>query len=61
MLAAKMLAGVALEVNLRNPLHFSNKVHKQGDLPGFVTQNRYHQLQSSSISGPTKGLIFPKN
>ena len=35
MLAAKMSAGVALEMNLSNPFHAGDKACKQGDAPWF--------------------------
>ena len=42
-LAAKRSAGVAPEVNLRNPFHTSGKAPKQEICPGFETQSRHHQ------------------
>ena len=42
MQAAKMSAGVAPEVNLRNMLHIGDKACKQGIHPGFETQGRRH-------------------
>ena len=38
LLTTKRSAGVAPEVNLRNPLHEGKKQHKQGIHPGFETQ-----------------------
>ena len=52
MLATKRSAGVAPEVNLRNPLHAGDKAHKEGNYPDFEPQGRCHQ--NRSVSGPTK-------
>ena len=55
MLAAKRSAGVALEVNLRNPLHAGDKPCKQGIRRGFECQGRRHQKsENRGMSGPTK-------
>ena len=43
MLATTTSAGVAPEVNLRNPLYAGNEAHKQGIHPGFKTEGRSHQ------------------
>ena len=52
--AAKRLAGVALEMNLRDPLHTGDKECKRGFHPGFETQGRHHQQSKNiGISGPT--------
>ena len=40
MLATKRSAGVAPTVNLRNPLHAADEVHKQEIHPGFESQGR---------------------
>ena len=50
MLAAKMSAGVAPEVNLMNQLHAGNEAYKQGIQPGFETQGRYHEKSKTGIS-----------
>ena len=50
MLGAKRSAGVAPEVNLRNPLHRGNEAHKRGNHPRFETQGRYHQQSKTGIS-----------
>ena len=42
MLFFKRLAGVAPEVNLRNPLHARKEARKRRDHPGFKTQRRSH-------------------
>ena len=56
MLAVKMLAGAAKDVNLRNPLHTGDEACNASEVhPGLKTQNRCHQF------GPQKGLISPKN
>ena len=50
------LAGVAPEVNLRNPLHAGKKACKWGIQPGFETQGRRHQKSKAraSSNGPTE-------
>ena len=55
-LEVKRSAGVAPEVNRRNPLHTAEEAHKWEILPGFETQGRRHQklVQNRAISGPTK-------
>ena len=61
MLAAKRSAGVALEVNLRNPLHPGEKACKQGIHPGFKTQGRRHQKSKTGVwVTPQKGLMSSK-
>ena len=57
-LATKRSVGVALEVNLRNPLHIHDKACKWGMHPGFETQGRRHQ--NRGISNLTKRLMFSK-
>ena len=47
MLAVKRSAGVAPEVNLRNPLQAGDEAHKQGIYPRFEVLNR-------GINTPTK-------
>ena len=46
----KRSAGVALEVNLRNPLHAGDEAHKWGIHPGFETQGRHHQKSKAMVS-----------
>ena len=61
MLATKRLAGVAPEVNLRNPLHGGNKACKHGIHPGFQTQGKCHQKSKTGVSvAPQKDLCPPK-
>ena len=50
MLAVKRSAGIALEVNLRNPLHAAEEAHKQGIQPGFETKGGRHQKSKTGIS-----------
>ena len=38
MLATKTSAGVALEVNLSNPLHTGNETHKRGECMGVISK-----------------------
>ena len=62
MLAVNSSAGVALEVNLRNPLHAGEKVCKREIHPGVETQGKcYQKVQSRGICGPTKGLMPNKS
>ena len=49
MLAIKRSAGVAPEINLRNPLHVGYKACKQGIHPGFETQGRCHQKSDTVV------------
>ena len=49
MLTIKMSAGVAPEVNLRNPFHTVEKTLKQGIYPGFETQDRCHQKSKTEV------------
>ena len=57
MLAAKRSAGVAPEVNLRNPLHADNEAaHKWENHPSFETQGRcYQKFKNKGIQ--EKGLM----
>ena len=55
MLAVKRSAGVAAEVNLRNPLYADNKAGKQGIHPGFEIQDRC--LHKSKTMALQKGLM----
>ena len=48
-LAAKKSAGVAPEVNLRNPLHAGDKAFKWGIHHGFETQSRRHQKSKTGV------------
>ena len=58
MLAAKKSAGVAPEVNLRNPLHAGDKACKWGFHSGFETWGELHQKSKTGISvAPQKGRI----
>ena len=55
MLAIMRSAGVAREVNLRNPLDAGNEAYKQEIYPGFETQGRCHQKSKRRVPvGPTK-------
>ena len=54
MLPAMRLAGVAPEVNLRNPLHADNEAQKEGIHPGFETPGRRHQKSIAGVSVATK-------
>ena len=57
-LAIKSLAGVAIEVNLRNSLHAGKKARKQGNNPGFETQGRRYQKSKTGVSvASQKGLV----
>ena len=48
-------AGVAPEVNLRNPLRTGGKARKRGIHPSYQkTQGRRHQKSKTGISRPTK-------
>ena len=59
MLATKRSAGVAPEVNLRNPLHADDEARKRRIHPGFETQGNVPRSpkREISVSGPTKGLM----
>ena len=50
MLAIKRSAGVAPEVNLRNPLCTGQTAHKQGIHSGFETQGKCHQKSLTGVS-----------
>ena len=50
--AAKRSGGDPLEVNLRNPLHASEKAHKQGIHPGL-------KLRADVIRSPKQGYQWP--
>ena len=50
MLASRSLAGVAPEVNMRNPSHAGEKAHKQGIYPGFEPHGRHHQKSKTGVS-----------
>ena len=56
--ATKRLAGVALQVNLRDALHTANKECNQGIHPGFETQDRRHQQSKTSVSVAPHCRIF---
>ena len=59
MLAVKMLAGVALKVNLRNPLYAGNITHKYVIHPSLEAQGKCHQKSKIGLPVPTwKGLDF---
>ena len=64
MLAVKRLAGVALEVNLRYPLHTGNTKHIQyicAIYPGLETQGRCHQKSQQGCQWPyQKDLALKK-
>ena len=59
MLVVKRLAGVAPEVNLRNPLYTGEEAHKWGISPGFETQGRRHQKSKQGYQWPHKEDMFP--
>ena len=63
MLATKRSAGVAPEVNLRNPLHADDEARKRRIHPGFETQGNVPRSpkREISVSGPTKGLMSSQN
>ena len=50
MLAIKMSAGVAPEVNLRNPFHTVETTLKQGIYHGFETWDRCHQKSKTGLA-----------
>ena len=60
MLAAKRLAGLVPEVNLRNSLHTGNRHAREGIHPGFETQGRHHQSKTGVSVTPQKDLCPPK-
>ena len=57
----KRSAGVAPEVNLRNPLHTGEEAHNRWVHPGFETQGRHHHQNSKTggINDPTD--VFQKS
>ena len=60
-LAAKTLAGLAPEVNQRNPLHADAKAHKWRIHPGFETHGRCYQKSKTGIwVAPQQGLMPSK-
>ena len=50
MLAIRRSAGVAPEVNLRNPLQSGEETHKQGIHPGFETHGIHHHKSKTGLS-----------
>ena len=61
MLVIKRSAGVALEMNLRNPSHVGQEARKQGIHPGFGNQGRGQQKYETGVSvAPEKGLMSSK-
>ena len=55
MLPAKELAGVAPEINPRNPLHEGNEAHRQGNPPLLWNpEETSTEVQNLGISVPTK-------
>ena len=61
MLTSIQSAGVAPEVNLRNPLCAGEEARKQGIYPGFETQGRHLQKSQTGVSVATrKGLMSSK-
>ena len=58
MLAIKRLAGVAPEVNLRNPLEKGEESHKQEIHHGLHTQNRRrHKSKTRTSAVSQKGVM----
>ena len=54
-------AGVAPDVNLRNPLYVGDELYMWGIHPGFETQGRHDQESQTGISvAPQKGLMSSK-
>ena len=61
MLPVKRSAGVALEVNVRNPLRAGDKTQKQGHPLWLWNQEETSpEVQNKVVSGPTKGLMSSK-
>ena len=57
----KRCAGVAPEVNMRNPLRAWEKARKWGNHPGFETKDRYQQKSKRGVSVvPQQGLVSSK-
>ena len=48
-LAIKRSAGIAPEVNLRNPLHTGDEAYKRGIQPGFKTKTTHHQKSKTEV------------
>ena len=62
MLVAKRLAGVASEVNLRNPLLTANEAQKRGDPPWLWNPGQMSpEVQNRGISGHIKETDFLQN
>ena len=58
MLAIKRSAGVAPQVNLRNPQYTGDEAGKWRIYPGFETQDRHYQESKIEKQvAPQKGLI----
>ena len=58
LLDSKRSAGVAPNVNRRNPLHVGNDTGKWGIELGFGTQGRNHQKSQTGVSvAPQKGIM----
>ena len=54
-------AGVAPQVNLRNPLHTGEKACKSGIHSGFEAQGRCHQKSKTGVSvAPQRGFVSQK-
>ena len=49
MLTVKSLAGVAPDVNLRNPLLTDEEAYDGGIHPGFEAQDRHHQKSKTGV------------
>ena len=60
-LATNRSAGVAPEVNLRNPLFTGDEACKQGIRPSFEPYHQTSPVQNMGISGPTKRTDVPQN
>ena len=60
MLAVKRSAGVAPEVNLRNPLYARDKAHKQRTHPGFETLGTQNSKTTVSVSLQKRSYILQK-
>ena len=50
MMVTMRFAAVTSEVNLRNLLHTSIKLHKQGIHPGFEIEDRHHYKSKMGVS-----------
>ena len=59
-LPTKKSAGVAPEVNLRNPLHAGDKACKRVIHPGFESQGKCHQKYKTGVSGLMSCKNFQK-